>query len=275
MALSLASISKEAVIRAPRILVLGNEKIGKTSFACGCGFENGEQVSVGANGPIVIPVKGEEGVDALKVGKFPTCSTYAGVLEAISVLYKEEHEYRTVVLDSASALNPIVEDYVCHANGQVDNIRKVKGFKTGEAAVTKCWRVITDSLDVLRNQKNMATIIVGHTKVRNHKNPEGDDYHVYDMDLDMSEVSELLKRWADVILFANNKVVVKKEGEDSTFSKAKRVANDVTGGKRFLFTKKTPSHPGGGRDIYGHLPYEMELNWPVFQAAVAEAAKKS
>jgi len=263
MALSLKSISKEAVIRAPRILVLGGEKIGKTSFACGCGFKDGRQVSVGLNNPVVIPIKGEEGVDALKVGKFPTCSTYSEVLESIGALYREENEYRTVVLDSASALGPIVEDHVCHENGQVSNIRKVKGFKTGEAAVTRCWRTITDSMDVLRNQKNMAIIIVGHTKVRNHKNPEGDDYHVYDMDLDMSEVSELLKRWVDVILFANTKVVVKKEGEDSTFGKAKRVAKDVTGGQRFLFTQKTPSHPGGGREHYGHLPY-----------AVAEAIKQ-
>ena len=35
MAFDLASISNEAVARAPRIVLLGVEKIGKTSFACG------------------------------------------------------------------------------------------------------------------------------------------------------------------------------------------------------------------------------------------------
>jgi len=275
MALNLASISKEARIRAPRILVLGGEKIGKTSFACGCHFVDGELAEVGLNNPIVIPIDGEEGVDAIGVGKFETHSTYSEVLETIGTLYKEDHDYNTIVIDSASALQPIVEDDVCNDfEDYVDNIRKVPGFRTGEAAVVSRWRKITNSLDYLRNDKNMAIIIVGHTKVKNHKNPEGDDYHVYDMDLDIPEVGELLKRWVDVILFANNKVTVKKDGEDKKFTKAKRVAKDTTGGKRFLFTRKTPSHPGGGRDIYGHLPYELPLDWKVFQNAVAEAASK-
>jgi len=273
MALSLKSISKEAVVRAPRILLLGAEKIGKTSFACGCHFENGKLVETGINNPVIIPIKGEEGADALKVGKFPTCNTYQEVLDSIKALAVEDHDYKTAVLDSASALNPIVEDHVCFENGEVSNIRKVSGFKTGEAAVTKCWGNIRDYLDVLRNEKNMAVIIVGHIKVRNHKNPEGDDYHVYDFDLDMPDVTELLKRWVDVILFANTKVVVKKEGEDTKFSKAKRTAKDITGGKRFLFTQKTTTHPGGGRDIFGHLPYELPLDWVDFEKAVAEAMK--
>ena len=39
MALSLQSISNKARIRAPRILLIGVEKIGKTSFATGCQFD--------------------------------------------------------------------------------------------------------------------------------------------------------------------------------------------------------------------------------------------
>jgi hypothetical protein len=83
-------------------------------------------------------------------------------------------------------------------------------------------------------------------------------------------VSELLKRWADVILFCNTKVSVKKEGEDTTFSKAKKRGYDLTHGQRFLYTQKRPAHPGGGRGIYGSLAYELPLSWTAFEEAVAE-----
>jgi len=272
MALSLESISKEACIKAPKILLLGAEKIGKTSFACGCHFENGVKTQVGINDPVVISMKGEEGSDALEVGKFPVSKTYEDVMEAIGVLYQSKHEYKTVVVDSASTLQTIVYDDVC-TEFSVENVRKVPGFRTGEAAVMNRWRSITDGLDALRNDKGMASIIISHIRVRSHKNPEGDNYDVYDLDIDMTDISELLKRWADVILFANTKVVIKKDGEDSKFSKAKRTGKDLTGGQRFLFTQKRPAHPGGGRDPYGVLPYELPLDWLDFENAVSDALK--
>ena len=270
MAFNLESISKEIKVRAPHIIMLGVEKIGKTTFACGTRFEGGKIAETGINNPVVISVKGEEGADSLAVGKFPVCNTYNDILDAIASLYSEEHEFQTVVLDSVSAIQPIIYDDVC-SEFSVNNIRKVSGFRTGEAAVVSRWRVILDGINALRDHKGMASVVIGHVAVKKHKNPEGDDYNTYDFDLDMAEVSELLKRWADVILFANTKVVVRKDGKDSDFSRAKRLALDTTGGQRFLFTQKRPAHPGGGRGVYGHLPYELPLDWAAFEAAVAAA----
>jgi len=270
MAINLESISKEACIKAPKILLLGAEKIGKTSFGCGCHFEDGVKVEEGINDPVVISIKGEEGSDALKVAKFPISKTYEDVMQAIGALHQEDHEYKTAVLDSASALQSIIYDDVC-SEFNVDNIRKVKGFRTGEAAVLNRWRALMGGFDALRNDKNMASIVISHIRIHKLKNPEGDDYDVYDLDIEMNDVNEMLKRWADVILFANTKVVINKDGEDSKFSKAKRVGKDITGGQRFLFTQKRPAHPGGGRDPYGQLPYELPLDWAAFEDAVANA----
>lgn len=274
MAFTLDSISKGAVLRAPRIILLGVEKIGKTTFACGSRFEDGKLADIGINQPVVIPIKGEEGADSLDVPTFPTCASIQEVYEAIGALAQGDHAYRTAVVDSASALQPIICDDVCQ-EFSVNNIRKVSGFRTGEAAVINRWRLLLDGLDALRTRASMASIIIGHVRVRKFKNPEGDDWDVYDFDMEMNEVGELLKRWADVILFANTKVVVKKDGQDSQFSRAKRTGKDVTGGQRFLFTQKRPAHPGGGRGVYGHLPYELPLDWTAFEAAVAAAAQQT
>jgi len=272
MAFSLESITFEKVVKAPRIIVLGTEGIGKTSFACGASFVDNQMVKVGQNSPLLIPCKGEQGADSLGVPMTPVCNSKDEILEIISELYSAKHDFNTVVLDSASALLPIITDGVCAEFG-VLNIRKVPGFRTGDAAIVNSWRAILDGFDALRNERNMSTIIIGHTKVKKFKNPQGDDYDTYDFDLEFSDVSELLKRWADVILFCNRKVVVKVEGEDKQFSKAKKRGIDITDGARFMYTQQRPSHPGKCR--FGNIPYELPLDWAVFQSAIQDVIQNA
>jgi len=271
MALTLASISKGAILRAPRMVLIGVEKIGKTAFGCGSQFDkNGKLVENGTNSPIVIPVKGEEGTDAYDVPVFPTCHTLESVFEAIGALCGE-HDYRTTVLDSASALEPLIHDKVCRDNGNMDSIEKVGGgYGKGYTMAVGVWRQLLDGLDCLRSTRNMTSIIIGHVKVKRFDDPAGDSYDQYQFDIH-DNAANLLFRWADLILFANTKVVVKKE--DVGFDKAKNRGIDVTQGQRFLFTQKRPAHPGGGRGVYGQLPYELPLDWTAFMTAVAAAAE--
>jgi len=264
--ISLESISKGKVVRAPRAVVLGVEKIGKSAFAAGTRFENGKIAETGINKPIFIPVKGEEGIDDLDVASFPTCNTYDEIMQAIGVLYSEDHEYGTVVLDSASALEPILWQAVCDAHC-VENIELVmKGFGKGYVEACAYWRGILDGLDALREHKNMASIIIGHVKVKRFDDPEAESYDQYMFDVN-DKAANTMYRWADTILFANTKVVVKKE--DKGFKQEKKRGIDSTGGQRFLFTQKRPAHPGGGRGVYGQIPYELPLDWSEFEKAVA------
>jgi hypothetical protein len=115
----------------------------------------------------------------------------------------------------------------------------------------------------------MASIIIGHVKVKRFDDPAGDSYDTYMFDIN-EKAANLIFRWADVILFCSTKTSVKKE--DVGFNKEKKRGQDVLGG-RYLFTQKRPAHPGGGRGIYGHLPYELPLDWAAFEAAVSTAAE--
>ncbi len=268
MAINLASISKGLVTKAPRMIILGVEKIGKSSFACGTSFKDGKLAETGMNSPIVIPTKGEEGVDSLDVPVFPTCNKFTEVLDCIGSLYNEDHEYRSVVLDSASAMEPLVWDQLCEDH-QVESIEKVDGgYGKGYTMAVDKWRQLTEGLDALRAEKNMSSIIIGHVKVKRFDDPQGDSYDQYQFDINDKAVN-LLFRWADLILFANTKVAVKKE--DKGFGNEKKRGIDTTGGQRFLYTQKRPAHPGGGRGIYGSLPYEMPLDYGAFEQAVASA----
>lgn len=267
MAFNLSSISKGKQIKAPRIIVLGVEKIGKTTFSCGTTFENGKIVGHGSNNPIGIPIKGETGMDDMDIPKFPTSESFDNVLQALASLYEGEHDFRTTVIDSASAMEPIIWDAVC-ATHKVKTIEEVGGgYGKGYTEALGLWRDFLEGLDGLRVHKNMASIIIGHVKVKRFDDPNGESYDQYQFDIN-DKASNLLFRWADLILFCNTKVVVKKE--DKGFGAKKARGIDVGNGQRFLYTQKKPAHPGGGRGVYGQLPYELPLDWNVFQEAVAE-----
>lgn len=270
MAFTLDSISKGKRLRAPRIILLGVEKIGKTTFACGSRFEKGRMAEIGLNHPVMIPIKGEDGADDLDVPKpLDPLQTLDDVFEAIGAL-TGEHEYRTAVVDSASALEPLVWDAVCK-DFNVDGIEKVDGgYGKGYVYALGKWRQLLDGLDCLREKRGMASIIIGHVKVKRFDDPAGDSYDQYQFDIN-DKAANLLFRWADLILFANTKVAVKKE--EVGFNKKHSRGVDTTSGGRFLFTQKRPAHPGGGRGTYGQLPYELPLDWSAFEAAVAAAAE--
>jgi hypothetical protein len=268
MAINLASIKTETAVKAPRIIVLGVEKIGKTTFACGSRIDKGAVVETGLNNPVLLPIKGEEGADDLPVPKFPILNSLEEVMQGLASLYTEEHDYGTVVLDSASAFEPLIFDAVCK-EANTNSIEKVGGgYGKGYTEALAKWRNVTEGLDALRAQKNMASIIIGHVKVKRFDDPGGDSYDQYQLDLH-EKSANLLFRWADCILFCNTKVAVKKE--DTGFGQEKARGVDIGGGQRFLYTQKRPAHPGGGRGIYGRLPYELPLDWAAYQAAIAAA----
>ncbi len=254
MVFDLASISVEKQLRAPRIILLGVEKIGKSTFAAS------------SDSPIVIPIKGEEGVDALEVPKFPTCMDFFQIRECLETLYSQQHEYGTVVVDSASALEPLIWNETCRVNGNAESIEKVNGgYGKGYIEALAQWRVLTECLDALRTTRNMASIIIGHVKVKRFDDPAGPSYDQYQFDIN-DKAANLLYRWCDAILFCNTKVVVKSE--EVGFNKKRGVGVDISAGQRFLYTQKMPAHPGGGRGAFGQLPYELPLSWQAFSDAV-------
>jgi hypothetical protein len=249
MALSLASISKGRARKAPRAIVLGVEKVGKSTFAAG------------AENPIFIPMKGEQGIDELDVESFPPAKTYQDVLDAIGVLYREDHPYQTAVFDSASAFEPLIWEHACQTHG-VDSIEKIGGgFGKWKNETLRYWREFTEGLDALRDDKGIATVLIGHVKAKEFNDPETDPYTQYQFDI-TDNAAQMLYRWADAILFANfKKAIVTKT--DNGFNK--KVARGVGTGQRVLYTEKRPAHPGGNRFS---LPYELPLSWRAFAEAL-------
>ncbi len=251
------NIRKGPKIRPPRILLLGTEKAGKSTFPSK------------ADNPFYIPIVGEEGIDDLDVESLDEpIKTFDEFMETLRDLYAGDYTYKTLVIDSMSALQPIVFDEICKKY-DVDNIEDANGgWGKGYVVVEAYFRDVIHALDMLRNKKEMTIVLIGHTNVKQFNDPMGESYDIYNFDVH-KKVSDLLKRWVDVTLFASQKSQVKIE--DVGFNKTK--GRSVGESERKLITRGHLGCPADGRGVYGHLPKVMDLDWDVFKAQVALAVQ--
>ncbi len=255
MGFDLNSVTKGVVYKPYRMILCGKEKIGKSTFGAN------------APNPIFIPIKNEEGIDMLDVASFPTVTTYEELLEAFTALFSE-HDFKTVVIDSVSALEPLIHDKVCRENN-ADSIEKaLGGYAKGYVEALRYWREIMAALDGLR-ENGINTILIGHATIKSQPDPNGDNYDKFTLDLH-KKATETLFRWSDIIGFANAKVAVVKT--DAGFNKKDNKVRDLN--QRVLHTQSNASLPSGGRGIYGHLPKELPLDYDAFVKAVEDAKEQ-
>jgi len=246
MSISLASISKTKRIRAPKIVICGPGKIGKTTFA--------------AMAPAAVGILTEDGADNVDASAFPLCKSLNDVYEAIGVLLNEEHEFKTLFIDSLDWLEPLLQDHVCQQHGWKSI--ETPGYGKGYIEASTEWRNLLSGLEALRQKRGMGIILIAHDKIKRIEDPltEGYDSHVLKLH---DRAAALVQEWADVIGYAGYRVFTTKT--DAGFGNKETKA--TTTGERILHVEAHPAHCGGNR--FG-LP-NMPLNWNEFQAALTQA----
>lgn len=233
-----------------RVLLYGPEGIGKTTF--------------GANAPSPIVLGAEDGTSQLDVTRFPKPEGWQDVLDAIRTLTTEKHEFKTLVVDTLDAIEPMLWSYLVArdhtAKNQLKDIEDY-GYGKGYAKALDEWRVFLANLERLRAAKGMHIIFLAHSLIKPFKNPEGDDFDRYEMKLH-TKAGGLLKEWCDAVLFANYETYAHKD------EKTKRVRG-VSTGARMVFTQRTAAYDAKNR--YS-LPEALPLSWSDFDAAATAGA---
>ena len=90
--------------RPRRVMLYGTHGIGKSTWA--------------AEAPSPIFLQCEEGLDDIGVDRTPLLSTFGDVSSALSWLASNEHEYRTIVIDTLDWLERLVHDECCQKHGK-------------------------------------------------------------------------------------------------------------------------------------------------------------
>lgn len=240
-----------------RVILHGVEGIGKTSFAAQ------------SPSPIFLMARGETGLETLidagllsETPSFPESKTWGDTLAAIDVLTRNDHPYRTLVLDTLNGFERLCHEHVCLTNYGGDwGERGFTGYMRGYETSLADWRELLISLDRLREERKMGIICLCHTKVAPFKNPEGPDYDRYQPDMHPKTWS-LTHKWADVVMFGNFETFIDKESP-------KGRAKGKGGQDRFLYTERSAAFDAKNR--HG-LPGQIAMK-PDAAGAWAEFSK--
>lgn len=242
-------------IMPPKVLIYGQDGVGKTKFAAD------------APSPIIIDVEG--GANAYDCDKTPRIRNLSDALAAISWLTNSPHEYRTVALDSIDFLERAIQMEIVNEDGGKRSMAEVAGgFGKGYERAAMRMRQVIEALELLWIRRRVAIVIIGHAKIEKLNDPTiGEQYDRYTLDLHKHIDNEICE-WVDDVLFAKFKVFVNKsDGESKT-----------SGGRdRVLLTCETPGAKAKNRrfGMPKEIPLRLDNAWAEYEKYLPLPAQQS
>ena len=243
MALSLASLQKNTP-RNTTVCVYGSAGIGKTT--------------VGACSPSPVFIKTEDGLGNLDVTSFPLATSFDDVMGALQSLYTEQHEFKTLVVDSLDWLEPLIWAKVCATHNQPS----IESFGYGKGYVESLaiWRTFFEGITALRDHKKMDIILIAHSQVTRIEDPTMPAYDSMGLKLH-KRAAALVEEFSDIVLYAT--VQTGTITEDKGFNNKRTRATST--GERIMHTTGQPAFLAKNR--YS-LPSPLPLSWEALAGAM-------
>ena len=236
--MTLTNVTRGRQPKPFRVLVYGVEGVGKTTFAAGS--------------PEPVFLCAEEGTSHIDIARFPAPQSWADALEAIRVLTHDEHDFKTLVIDTLDWFEPLCWAHVCAMGGKA-NIEDF-GYGKGYVMALEHWRQFLARLDVLARVRGMNVVLVAHAAIKRVDDPYTGAFDRYRMKLH-ERAGDLMREWVDAVLFARYEVfTVEKKGK----------MRGVSSGARVLHTRWTAAYDAKNRF---DLPETLPLDWEEFEAA--------
>ncbi len=208
----------------PRICIFGGHGIGKSTIA--------------SQFPKPIFISTEDGLASIDVVSFPRAETVDDVAQNIRTLIKEDHDFKTVVLDSVDWL---VEPLI---TGDIESKHDAKelAYGKGQMMIAEAFRELLSGFDVLRKKRDMNVVLIAHSSIVRYEDPRSEPYDRYQPKLP-NRCNALLQEWVDVLAFAGFRIIVKKS--DVGFNNS--VTRGITTGERLLHMIENPAYVAKNR----------------------------
>lgn len=262
MAISLDSIQQTKHATPPRILIHAPPKIGKSTFFAG---DIGRD-QAGAPSPVFVQT--EDGLNGINANAFPLATTYQEAYDALLLLATSDHDFETVVLDSADWLEKLIHARVCADENTATIELAGGGYGKGYQLANNYWRDILTLLNRLNKDKNMIIGVICHSRLKKVNDPELEPYDYWQMKLHSpgsgNGACEMLNEWADIIGFAKCETFQKKK--KTTQGDGSEIFSATGTGQRVLCLENNPAYLAGNRY---NLPAKIPLAWSALMDALA------
>ncbi len=263
----LKEVKKGPSMAGLRMIIAGQEKMGKTSFC--------------ASAPDVLLVPLETGVIRSDCARLDQLRTYeevdALVDEIVAACQSGEFPYKTVALDSASGLERLIHEHTI-ALDPVGKNGKLNTMETAHGGFGKAYAVANDLFeDILKRLSDVAdfggvnVIFTCHVYSTKNPDPTVGVYDSWDLLLHTPKNGksygkrDLAAQWADVIGFIYEPMML-QESDD------KKLTRGVSKG-RSMGLSRTPAYIAGNKlGIEGEIKLpDAKGGWTSFSDALVKA----
>lgn len=208
------NISSPQKTRPMIATILGEGGIGKTELA--------------SLFPGVIFARTEDGMAVLTgredVKMFDIVRSSQDLYKQIKFLLENDHEFKTLVIDSVTKLHSIIEAEVVDADPKAKSINQASGgYGAGYKEAANIHRHITDLCQRLREEKNMSVLYLAHSAVEDFNPADDESYSRYTLRINKHSIAPYVD---DVDLVAHIKLqtfVTGEEGKKKASSTGKRI----------------------------------------------------
>ena len=165
-----------------RVLLYGSIGFGKSTLAAS------------APNPIFINI--ENRLSEIDTNALPVPKNYDEFYNQLIQVYKEEHGFKCIVLDTIDALEALIYAKVCQENN-VNAISDI-GYGGGYEQSLVKFKKVLDALEKIRQDRKMTVILLAHAHVKMINNPLGADYDKYEIKL-REKNAALIKEKMDLV----------------------------------------------------------------------------
>jgi phage nucleotide-binding protein len=249
MAIDLKSLSKPKADRPIIITLFGEGGMGKTTLA--------------AMFPRPVFIRTEDGTASLTgnddVSLFPIARSSQDVLDQIEALATQDHDFKTLVVDSITQLATLIEAEIVAADPKAKSINQAGGgYGAGYNTAADRHRMVREWAGALAYDKGMNVVFIGHADTETLDLPDMDAFGRYTVRLHKKSLPHYTDN-VDAVCMIRLKSFVRGDGDK------KRAVS--TGEREIICYPQASSVTKNRFDITQPLPFSFETGNPFTQWA--------